>query len=53
MIVNFLVQAEMLCHTWDTTYGDNVILKSNGSFSVTIKGGTDAVDTLIGPDYAY
>lgn len=40
-------------HTWDKTYVDNVTLNSNGSFSVTIKGGTDATDTLIGPDYAY
>ncbi|QOT08443.1 hypothetical protein JNUCC32_20030 [Paenibacillus sp. JNUCC32] len=40
-------------HTWDKTYVDNVTLNSNGSFSVTIKGGTAATDTLIGPDYAY
>lgn len=40
-------------HTWDKTYVDNVTLNSNGTFSITIKGGTAATDTLIGPDYAY
>ena len=40
-------------HTWNQTTIDSITLSSDGTFSITIKGGEAATPTLIGRDYAY